>query len=100
MSQIVEVSDSGLANLFKRLIIGTCMLGWGHSLHLLRVLLVYSEHQLKNMTGTMLNLTSQELSALKAATRARFGSESRISRGAMVRLMAEETIAEYEESDE
>ncbi|CQH60029.1 uncharacterized protein HHUB_3117 [Halobacterium hubeiense] len=52
------------------------------------------------MTGTMLNLTSEELSALKEATRTRFGSESRISRGAMVRLMAEETIAEYEESDE
>lgn len=47
------------------------------------------------MTGTMLNLTSEELSTLKEATRARFGSESRIARGAMVRLMSEETIARY-----
>ena len=52
------------------------------------------------MTETMLNLRSDELCALKKATRVRFGSESRISRGAMVRLMAEETIAEYAETDE
>jgi hypothetical protein len=52
------------------------------------------------MSGTMVNLTSEELSALKKASRARFGQESRISRGAMVRLMAEETIAQYGVSDE
>ncbi len=48
----------------------------------------------------MVSLKSDELSTLKEATRARFGSESRISRGAMVRLMAEETIARYGDDDE
>lgn len=52
------------------------------------------------MSGTMINLNSDELDRLKKATRARFGSESRISRGGMVRLMSEETIAEYEGGDD
>jgi hypothetical protein len=52
------------------------------------------------MSGTMVNLTSEELSALKKAARVRFGKESRISRGGMIRLMSEETIIEYEGSDE
>jgi len=52
------------------------------------------------MSNTMINLRPEELEKLKAATSARFGSESRISRGAMVALMSEETIAEYTEDDE
>lgn len=50
--------------------------------------------------STMINLESEELDKLKQATAARFGSESRVSRGAMVLLMAEETIDSYEGDDE
>jgi hypothetical protein len=52
------------------------------------------------MTKTMVSLTGEELSTLKKAAAVRFGKESRISRGGMIRLMAEETIDEYTESDD
>jgi hypothetical protein len=52
------------------------------------------------MTSTMIHLERDELDALKEATTSRFGSDSRISRGGMVLLMAQETIDEYGGSDE
>lgn len=42
------------------------------------------------------NVTETELNRLKEAAEMRFGDDSRISRSAMVRLMADETIARYE----
>ena len=37
----------------------------------------------------MIKLTQEELESLRRATEAKFGSESRVPRGAMVRLLAE-----------
>lgn len=38
---------------------------------------------------TTIRLTSEELEALRKATEVKFGSSGRVSRGAMVRLLAE-----------